>query len=121
MVDTNGRLVMIDFGLSAFAESQDADLSPVGGQTHWSPEKAASEGYSFGSDLWAAFIVFVHMLAGVEPWTVRFRNAHALHYVVSHILSVNPLDAGRRLTDFAQTSYAPGSLLTDCTVYERFG
>ena len=34
---------------------------------------------------------------------------------------VNPLDAGRRLTDFAQTSYAAGSLLTDCTVYERSG
>ena len=36
-------------------------------------------------------------------------------------MDFNPLDAGRRLTDFAQTSYAAGSLLTDCTVYERSG
>ena len=34
---------------------------------------------------------------------------------------INPLDAGRRLTDFAQTSYAAGSLLTDYTVYEHSG
>ena len=34
---------------------------------------------------------------------------------------INPLDAWRRLADFAQTSYAAGSLLTDCTVYERVG
>ena len=33
----------------------------------------------------------------------------------------NPLDAGSRLTDFAQSSNAAGSLLTDCTVYERSG
>ena len=36
-------------------------------------------------------------------------------------LSINPLDAGRRSTDFAQTPYAAGSLLTDVTVYERSG
>ena len=34
---------------------------------------------------------------------------------------INPLDAGSRLTDFAQSSNAAGSLLSDCTVYERSG
>ena len=34
---------------------------------------------------------------------------------------VNPLDAGRRLTDFSQTSYAAGSRLTYCTVNQRSG
>ena len=33
----------------------------------------------------------------------------------------NPLDVGRRSTDFAQTPYAAGSLLTDGKVYERSG
>ena len=41
--------------------------------------------------------------------------------IVFQILIVNPLDAGSRLTDFAQSSNAAGSLLTDCTVYERSG
>ena len=34
---------------------------------------------------------------------------------------INPLDAGRRSTDFAQTPYAARSLLIDGTVYERSG
>ena len=45
------------------------------------------------------------------------------HSTVSALLKeysdLNPLDAGRRSTDFAQTSYAARSLLTDGTVYER--
>ena len=50
-------------------------------------------------------------------------------YVIVNVLwtwdatmgNFNPLDAGRRSTDFAQTPYAAGSLLTDGTVYERSG
>ena len=34
---------------------------------------------------------------------------------------LNPLDAGRRLTDFSQTSYAAGSRLTYKTVNQRSG
>ena len=33
----------------------------------------------------------------------------------------NPLNAGRRLTDFSQTSYAAGGRLTYCTVNQRSG
>ena len=34
---------------------------------------------------------------------------------------INPLDAGRWLTDFSQTSYAAGSRLTYKTVNQRSG
>ena len=37
------------------------------------------------------------------------------------IVAINPLDAGRRLTDFSQTSYAAGSRLTYKTVNQRSG
>lgn len=77
------RLVLIDFGLAVRASHVPSDVSPTGGQTQWSPEKAASEGYGFPADLWAAIAVFVHMLSGSEPWSVRFRNAGFLHYIVS--------------------------------------
>ena len=43
-----------------------------------------------------------------------------IHWEQCHVI-VDPLDAGRLLTDVAQTSYAAGSLLTDCTVNERSG
>ena len=41
--------------------------------------------------------------------------------LVPEKFDINPLDAGRWSTDFAQTPYAAGSLLTDGTVYERSG
>ena len=39
----------------------------------------------------------------------------------TYVPFINPLDAGRRLTDFSQTSYAAGSRLTYCTVNQRSG
>ena len=39
-------------------------------------------------------------------------------WITPEVLSLNPLDAGSRLTYFAQSSNAAGSLLTDCTIYE---
>ena len=41
--------------------------------------------------------------------------------VIINLLTLNPLDAGRRLTDFSQTSYAAGSRLTYKTVNQRSG
>jgi len=80
----DNRIVLIDFGLSRIASSVSPGEPPVGGQTNWSPEKAASRGYDHGADTWAAIAVFVHMMTGFEPWLVRHRNSAAyLHYIVS--------------------------------------
>ena len=83
----NLRLVMIDFGLSEETNYVPVNIHPTGSQTHWSPEKAASEGYDFGADVWAAIAVFVHMLSGCEPWIERYQQAHLLHYIVSSLCS----------------------------------
>jgi len=77
------RLVMIDFGLSVESNHVPANEAPTGSQTHWSPEKAASEGYDFGADVWAAVAVLVHMLSGCEPWIRRYKDAAFLHFIVS--------------------------------------
>jgi len=80
------RLVMIDFGLSLETSYIPVNVHPTGSQAHWSPEKAASEGYDFGADVWAAVAVFVHMLAGCEPWVTRYKENTHLHYIVSWLL-----------------------------------
>jgi len=77
------RLVMIDFGLSTAAGYVRINDPPTGSQTHWSPEKAASVGYDFEADVWAAVTVFVHMLVGCEPWIERYGGHTLLHYIVS--------------------------------------
>ena len=83
------RLVMIDFGLSVGKNFVAVNVEPTGSQTHWSPEKAAAEGYDFGADLWAAVTVFVHMLSGSEPWLERYKEARHLHYIVSKCVSLH--------------------------------
>jgi len=77
------RLVMIDFGLSAETNYFPVGVTPTGSPTHFSPEKAASKGYDFGADVWAAVAVFVHMLSGSEPWVTRYSEPRPLHYIVS--------------------------------------
>ena len=58
--------------------------SPVGSPAHWSPEKAASQGHGFPSDLWAALCVLIHMLSGDPPWMRRFmKSATILNFIVS--------------------------------------
>ena len=54
---------------------------------------------------------------------IKIYKSRQVHFYANfnHFRDINPLNAGRWLTDFAQTSYAVGSLLTDCTVYERSG
>jgi len=80
------RLVMIDFGLSVESNYVPVNTGPTGSQTHWSPEKAASEGYDFGADVWAAVAVLVHMLSGSEPWILRYKDAPFLHFIVSTLI-----------------------------------
>jgi len=65
--NVSNRLVLIDYGLAMRTDYVKSNVNAVGSQTHWSPEKAASEGYDFGADLWASVCVFVHLLSGSEP------------------------------------------------------
>jgi len=83
------RLVMIDFGLSVESNYVPVNAAATGSQTHYSPEKAAGDGYDFGADLWAAVAVLVHMLSGSEPWLQRYRQTQYLHYIVSHCDSLS--------------------------------
>ncbi len=62
--------------------------NPVGGATQWSPEKAASEGYGFPAEVWAAGCVLLHMLTGSPPWLQRFPSAGALHFIVSQCFQI---------------------------------
>ena len=65
--------------------------------------------------------MFVFTLS-IHIWPlVKFLDVLKAHNDWPHLICFNSLDAGIRSTDFAQTPYAAGSLLTDGTVYERSG
>ena len=91
-------------------------------------EKAAREsGLNFELFWGSKMLIFLCCLKMCTHW--KKKNICALkrnlrcHLVPLWIPKVifNPLDAGRRLTDFSQTSYAAGSRLTYKTVNQRSG
>lgn len=83
---------LIDFGLARRVTPPDYAVPPqeppCGAQTHYSPEKAASEGHDFRSDLWAIVCVVVHCLSGVVPWMSRYGHLPYLHLKVRILLSI---------------------------------
>ena len=78
------EIVLTDFGLARWwnKEQELQGRAPTGSQPYWSPEKAASMGHGFASDLWAAICILVHMLSGYPPWTRRYPEMQWLHYIV---------------------------------------
>ncbi|XP_064613704.1 uncharacterized protein LOC135477509 [Liolophura sinensis] len=79
------EIVVADFGLARKVQPGErvGKTSPVGSQTQWSPEKAASLGYDFKSDVWAATCVLAHIFNGQPPWVQQYGHAAVLHYVIS--------------------------------------
>ena len=120
------RLVMIDFGVSAETGFVAANVEPLGSQTHWSPEKAAGHGYDSGADVWAAVAVFVHMLAGHEPWASRYPHHRYIHYIVSwpllFLLGCIAINAVRRKKEalfFYTHSFIPRQSVTAKKEYKK--
>nr|QNL15284.1 mitogen-activated protein kinase kinase kinase 8 [Littorina littorea] len=78
------EIILADFG-AAQQIPQDhtpPNRHPTGSPAHWSPEKAASEGHGFPSDLWACACVLIHMLSGSPPWIIRYPNASILNFLI---------------------------------------
>ncbi|GFR86160.1 mitogen-activated protein kinase kinase kinase 2, partial [Elysia marginata] len=79
------RIALTDFGTCRrLCDPKELlNKSPVGSPAHWSPEKAASQGHGFPSDLWAAVCVLIHMLSGDPPWMRRFmKSATILNFII---------------------------------------
>lgn len=83
--DGTTEIVLADFGAAQQIPHDHAPPNrfPTGSPAHWSPEKAASEGHGFPSDLWASACVLIHMLSGSPPWIRRYPDAAILNFIVS--------------------------------------
>ncbi|KAL8599874.1 hypothetical protein ACOMHN_025406 [Nucella lapillus] len=82
--DSTTEIVLADFGVAQQIphDHTPPNRYPVGSPAHWCPEKAASEGHGFSSDLWASACVLIHMLSGSPPWINRFPDAAILNYII---------------------------------------
>lgn len=74
LLDSNGHLVLTDFGLSKISTSQGGDgadrcNSIIGTPEYMAPEVLRGEDYSFAVDWWSLGTVIYDMLSGKPPFT----------------------------------------------------
>lgn len=64
LVDTNGRVVLTDFGLARFTEEEESRARLVGSPSTWSPEQSRGEPATFASDVYSFGVVTYRLLTG---------------------------------------------------------
>ena len=75
MLDTNGYVKIIDFGMAKMLETPNQLAHTVcGTPEYYAPELINEEGYDKTVDWWACGILIYEMLTGVTPFFAQMRN-----------------------------------------------
>ena len=74
MLDTEGYLKIVDFGLVRVLRPGQLAYSVVGTPAYFAPELLKGEAYNKTADWWAVGIIMYEMLTGVLPF--HNRNLH---------------------------------------------
>ena len=69
MLDNNGRVMLMDFGIARMTESATVTMLGVGTPAYMSPEQARGKPPSPQSDIYAVGIILYEMLTGERPFT----------------------------------------------------
>ena len=77
MLDKNGYVKIIDFGLSKALVNNDVAMTQCGTAEYFAPEILFSVGYGKEVDWWAVGILIYEMMFGVTPFFNR--NRHMLY------------------------------------------
>jgi len=90
LIDSDGLVMITDFGVSAILQSHDERRHTVAGTWNWmAPEVLDSskyKGYDTKADIWSVGITVIEMAYGVPPYT-SLRNEHE---VILSILNQPP-------------------------------
>jgi serine/threonine protein kinase len=74
LVDMNGYLKIIDFGLAKMLDSQDTTKTYCGTPEYLAPEMIQQTGHNYGIDWWALGILIYEMRIGVTPFFNKNKN-----------------------------------------------
>jgi serine/threonine protein kinase len=74
LVDMNGYLKIIDFGLAKMLDQNDTTKTYCGTPEYLAPEMIQQTGHNFGIDWWALGILIYEMRIGVTPFFNKNKN-----------------------------------------------
>lgn len=74
MLDSNGYLKVIDFGLARMLEAGEIATSILGTPSYVAPEALQRAGYAFSVDWWAVGILLHEMIFGKKPFNSKTHN-----------------------------------------------
>lgn len=89
LLDENGRIKLLDFGISRIADRSDGLTRPgesLGTPYYMSPEQIRGEACDIRSDLYSLGVVFFELLAGGHP----FENESATAVQMAHLTAAPP-------------------------------
>ena len=86
MINEDGYLKLIDFGLAKIVKNNDQTMSFCGTPEYIAPEMVAGKGHGKPVDWWALGILTYEMLIGVTPFYNRSRNMMLLKIQSSKII-----------------------------------
>jgi serine/threonine-protein kinase len=75
MIDSGGRVRILDFGLSQAATGDDGSSKQIGTISYMSPEQVTAEVLTPGSDLFSVGVVLYQMVTGGRPFTGTYDAA----------------------------------------------
>ena len=87
MVNENGYLTLIDFGVSKKIKSGETTETVIGTLEYMSPELMKEKEYNRSVDWWALGIILYELLIGVSPFRVSKRNMGDVAYKQSVLKS----------------------------------
>ena len=68
LLDSEGHLLLADFGLSKVAVGEEGCKSILGTKDYMAPEVLKGKTYGFASDFWALGCFAFHLMTGNPPW-----------------------------------------------------
>ena len=71
MIDSDGYLKIIDFGLAKILRPGQLAMTSCGTPAYMAPEVLRGDGYDFTADWWSVGVIMYEMLYGVNPFAAR--------------------------------------------------